>query len=168
MVADFEMRTSRDLTRIARELRQMDDQEIKKRFRRELRAAAQPMVPAVRQAIRQIPSKRGYSASGLRGRLSKAVKLEVKTTGRQAGVRLRVDGRKMPDKQGSLPRLVEGEGVQRGRRVDTRWRHPVYGNREVWVEQPAKPFFYKSLRSLGPRSRASVNRVLDQISRDIT
>lgn len=167
MVAGLELRTGRELKRISRELREMNNKELKKRFSKELRTAAKPMVPAVRAAIRRIPSKQPYRADGLRGRLSRATKLEVRTTGRDAGVRIRVDGRKMPDKQGSLPRLVEGEGVLRGRRVDTRWRHPVFG-RDVWVQQPPKPFFYKTVRSLGLRSRRNVNRVLDQISRDIT
>ncbi|WP_406168877.1 hypothetical protein [Streptomyces sp. NBC_00996] len=167
MVADFQLRTGKDLKRIAAELRRMDDRELKKRLSKELRAAAKPMVPAVRQAIRNIPSKRAYSAAGLRGALSKAVKLEVKTSGKQAGIRLRVDGRKMPNKMGSLPKLMEGEGVQRGRRVDTRWRHPVFG-KDRWVQQPPKPYFFKTVQSLGPRSRQSVNRVLDGISRDIT
>ncbi|MFJ9114484.1 hypothetical protein ACIRJO_02930 [Streptomyces sp. NPDC102394] len=160
MVADFEMRTSRDLQRIARELRRMDDAELKKRFGRELRAAARPMVPAVRQAIRQIPSKQPYSASGLRGRMAKAVKLEVRTTGRQAGVRLRVDGRKMPDHEKSLQAYMEG--------VKRPWRHPVYGNREVWVKQDPSPYFYKTVEPLGMRARQGVNRAIDGITRDIT
>lgn len=159
MVADFEIRSSRELKRTARQLRALNDKELTKRFRKELRAAAKPLVPAVRQGARQIPSKRGYSAEGLRGRLSRAVKLEVKTTGRQVGVRVRVDGRKMPDKQGSLPAYIEGN--------KPRWRHPVYGNREVWVQQPARPFFYKSLRMAGPLARGAVNRVLDGIEREL-
>ncbi|MEV7684463.1 hypothetical protein [Streptomyces bungoensis] len=165
MVADIRLHTSGELRRIATELRRMDDKELKKRFRKELRKAARPMVLAVRQAIRQIPSTRPYSASGLRGQLSKAVKLELRTAGRQAGVRIRMDGRKMD--RGTLPRLVEGEGVERGRRVDTRWRHPVFG-KDVWVQQPPKPYFYKTVQRLGPLSRASVNKVLNQITRDIT
>lgn len=159
MPADFEIRSPRELKRIARELRGLDDKELKKRFRKELRAAAKPLVPAVRQATRQIPSKRPYRADGLRGQLSKAVKLEVKTSGKQAGVRVRVDGRKMPTHMKALPQYVEGN--------KPRWRHPVYG-RDVWVQQDAKPFFYKSLRMAGPLARAAVNRVLTDIERDLT
>jgi hypothetical protein len=49
-----------------------------------------------------------------------------------------------------------------------RWRHPVFGNREVWVNQPSQPYFYNVLRVAGPASRRAVNRVLDGISRDIS
>lgn len=162
------LRDSGDLRRISRELRRMDDKELKKRFRKELRKAAAPLVPKVRASIRSIPAKRGYSAAGLRGRMSRATRLEVKTTGRNAGVAIRVDGRKMPSGQKRLPALMEGEGVQRGRRVDTRWRHPVFGNREVWVQQDSHPYFFPVVGMAGPASRRAVTKVLDGISRDIS
>lgn len=137
----------------------MDNREIKKRFRKELRAAARPLVPKVRASIRSIPSSRSYSPNGLRGALSKATRLEVKTAGRYAGVAIRVDGRKMPSHMKSLPSMVEGK---------KRWRHPVFGNREVWVNQPKHPYFYDVLRVAGPASRRAVSRVLDGITRDIS
>lgn len=131
-----------------------------KRFRKELRSAAKPLVPSVRASIRQIPSKRPYTATGLRGQMSRATGLQVKTAGRQASVVIRVDGRKMPTRAKAVQSYMEG--------IKPRWRHPVYGNRETWVQQPAHPYFYKIVRMGGPRARLAVNRVLDQVSRDIT
>jgi len=148
-----------DLRRISGELRRMDDREVTKRFRKELRAAAAPLVPRVRSSIRSIPSGRGYTPDGLRGSLARATRLEVKTTGKQAGVAIRVDGRKMPSHMRSLPSMVEGK---------KRWRHPVYGNRENWVTQTPHPYFYSVLRTAGPASRRAVSRVLDGITRDIS
>ncbi|MCQ9178951.1 hypothetical protein KMT30_07875, partial [Streptomyces sp. IBSBF 2953] len=58
----LDVRTGDDLRRISRELNRMGDAEIKKRFRKELRAVAQPYVPLVRNSIKSIPSKRPYSA----------------------------------------------------------------------------------------------------------
>ncbi|MBY8342019.1 hypothetical protein LXH13_06120 [Streptomyces spinosirectus] len=160
MVAGFEMRTGKDLKRIGAELRKMDNKQLKKEFGSELRSAAKPMVPAVRAAIRQIPSSRGYSADGLRGRMSKAVKLEVKLTGKQAGVRIRVDGRKMPTHEKALQAYMEG--------LKKPWRHPVYGNKEVWVKQDPSPYFYKTVRPLGTRTRVNVNRAMDRVAKKIT
>lgn len=155
------VRDSGDLRRIARELRAMDDKELKKRLSKELRAAAKPLVPITRKAIRAIPSSRSYRAAGLRGRMSKAVRIEVRPTGKQAGVRIRVDGRKMPANQGSLPAYMEGSKKP--------WRHPTYGNRTAWVTQSAKPYFYKTLRpKAGPLARKAVNRVLTDVSKEIT
>lgn len=149
-----------DLRRISRELKRMDRPEILKRFRKELRAVAKPLVPVVRTSIRGIPSKRAYAADGLRGRLSKATRLEVKTTGSRAQVKIIVDGRKMPSHAGSLPAYMEGKKKP--------WRHPVFGNREVWVaQQPPHPYFYSALRTAGPAARVAVDRAITGITRDI-
>jgi hypothetical protein len=160
VVADLELRTGKDLKRVAAELRRMNNKQLKQEFTKELRAAARPMVPAVRGAIRQIPSKRGYSADGLRGRMSKAVKLEVRTTGRDAGVRIRVDGRKMPAHEKALQSYMEG--------LKKPWRHPVFGNREVWVRQDPKPYFFRTVRPLGLASRVQVNKAIDRVSKKIS
>lgn len=138
----------------------MDNPELKKRFRKELRAAGKPLVPLVRASIRRIPSSRPYSAKGLRGQLSRATGLEVKTTGRQAAVAIRVDGRKMPSKARSVQAYMEG--------TKPRWRHPVFGNTANWVQQPAQPYFFKTMVVAGPRARKAVNRVMDSVSKDIT
>ena len=160
MVAHFEMRTGKDLKRIAPELRRMDNKQLKSEFGRELRAAAKPMVPAVKAAIREIPSKRPYTASGLRGRMTRAVKLEVRTTGRDAGVRIRVDGRKMPSGDKNLQSYMEG--------VKKPWRHPVYGNREVWVKQQPKPYFFKTVDRIGTSARRDVNKAMDRVAKKIS
>ncbi|SHI68468.1 hypothetical protein SAMN05444521_8231 [Streptomyces sp. 3214.6] len=152
------MRTGDDLRRISRELNRMDQPEIKKRFRKELRATAQPFVPLVRNSIKSIPSKRPYSAEGLRGQLARATRIEVRTVGRDAGVAIRVDGRKMPSKMKALPKGMEGT---------KRWRHPVFGNREVWVTQQPHPYFFHVVRPAGVAGRRAASRVVDSITRDI-
>jgi hypothetical protein len=149
-----------DLRRISRELRKMDQKEILKRFRKDLRAAAAPLIPAVRTSIRAIPSKRAYSATGLRGRLSRATTLEVKTAGARANVKIIVTGRKMPDHQKALPAYMEGKRKP--------WRHPVYGNKNNWVQQqPPSPYFYKVVEAKGPAIRAVINHTIANITRDI-
>ena len=159
MVATVQVRTGGDLKRIAAELRIQGNGALKAEFRKTMRTAARPLVPAVRSAIRQIPSSRNYSADGLRGRMSRAVKLEIKTTGIQAGVRLRVDGRKMPDREKALQSYMEG--------VKKPWRHPVYGNRENWVKQDAHPYFYKTVNRFGPATRLNVAKAAEGIARKI-
>lgn len=157
---DFEVRGGADLARIARELRHVSNgREIRKRMVREMRREAVPLVPMVRRAILAIPAK-GEESSGLRARMAKATRLQVRTSGREAGVTIRVDGRKMPPGQGSLPALMEGSKRP--------WRHPVYGNRGNWVVQPSHPYFYRIVRPFGLRARKAVLRVVDSITRDIT
>jgi hypothetical protein len=117
-------------------------------------------VPAVRASIRSIPSGRPYTATGLRGQMSRATTLQVKTVGKQASVVIRVDGRKMPPRGKSVQAYMEG--------TKSPWRHPVYGNTDVWVRQDPSPYFYKVMAAAGPRARVAVTRVLNQVSKDIT
>jgi hypothetical protein len=160
MTSDLGLRHGEDLVRVVRKLKALDDKKVLAQFRAELRIAGKPLVPAVRASIRRIPSKRPYSAAGLRGQMSKATNMQVKTTGRQASVIIRVDGRKMPAKAKAVQSYMEG--------VKPRWRHPVFGNREVWVQQPAQPYFFAVMRTAGPLGRAAVGRVMDKFSKDLT
>jgi hypothetical protein len=157
-VIGLSMRTGEDLRRISRELNRMDNQEVKKRFRKELRAVATPFVPLVRNSIKSIPSKRPYTADGLRAQMAKATRVEVRTVGRDAGVAIRVDGRKMPAKMKALPKGMEGT---------KRWRHPVFGNRENWVNQQPHPYFFHVVRPAAVAGRRAAARVVDSIDRDI-
>jgi hypothetical protein len=150
-----------DLRVISKQLRRMNDKEITRRFRAELRAVAQPLVPVVRQAALDIPVNGESGSTGLRGRLSKSVHLNVRTTGRRAGVSIQADAKRMPSGQKALPAYMEG--------TKPRWRHPVFGREDdPWAQQDAHPWFYPALKSLGVRGRAGVQAVVDSITRDIT
>ncbi len=151
--------TGADLKKIARELRKMDDKEVGKRFRKELRAAAAPFVPAVRSSIASIPVK-GQKSTGLRKRLQKAVTLRVKTTGKNASVSILMSTAKMPDGQKALPAYMEG--------TKPRWRHPVFGDTDNWKQQDSHPYFFPVMRSAGTSARLAVDRMVKQITVDIT
>lgn len=151
--------TGTDLAAVSRKLRKMDDKEITKRFRKELRAAAAPMVPAVRASIGAIPVKGTSGSTGLRQRLKKAVTLRVRTTGKNAQVSILMSTAKMPAGQKSLPAMMEGT---------KRFRHPVFGNEDVWVAQESHAFFFPVVRKLGPASRVAAAAVVKGIERDTT
>lgn len=153
--------TGTDLASVSRKLRKMDDKEITKRFRKELRAAAAPMVPAVRASIGAIPVKGTSGSTGLRQRLKKAVTLRVRTAGKNAQVSILMSTAKMPAGQRALPAYMEG--------TKPHWRHPVFGE---WVEgqrdQPSHPYFFPVVRKLGPASRVAAAAVVKGIERDTT
>jgi len=168
---------SGDLKAVNKALKQLEDgKEIRKQLSRELREIARPLVPRVRQAWLAAPSKglvgrKTYDpatgwATGrgpdLRVLLAKATRTEVRLTGKSAGVTVRTDGRKMPDHMKALPGYAEG--IRR-----RPWRHPVFGDREVWVQQPPFPRFYQAVQ---PDEAAAVQaveravlRVMNQIVR---
>lgn len=144
------------LRTVARRLRDMDDRKAGALFRRELRAAAAPLVPAVRASIGKIPSKSGGPRRGqLRRDMQRATKLYVRTSGPLTGVVIMVDGRKMPAGEKSLPAYEEG--------TKPHWRHPVFGK---WLpgqaDQPPHPYFYSTVRPLGVFSRAAVGRAMSR------
>lgn len=154
------LRTSgKDLRVLSAELRRQGDREIKRKMSRQLRASAAPMVPAVRASIAAIPVKGTSGSTGLRQRLQKATRLKVRTTGREAQVTILVDPKRMPPGQMALPQAMEGL---------KRWRHPVFGDRAVWVTQEPHAYFFRVVRPLGIASRVAVAKVIRDITREIT
>lgn len=172
------VRSAVELRTIARELKEMGDRKVLAQFRRELRIAAAPLVPAVRASIAHIPVtttdkpyrpkglKAGQAWSGgerasLRSLLMRATRLYIRTGGRLTGIVIMVDGRKMPPGMRNLQKYMEG--------TKPHWRHPVFGH---WVagmpDQPAHPYFYPVVDKLGPLSIVAVDRACRRITNDIT
>jgi hypothetical protein len=78
-------------------------------------------------------ARRANRATSLRAAAAGALTLEVRerpsARARESGVRIRMRAGKMPGDQKRLPK-----NMNRGR-----WRHPVFGNKEVWVSQQTDP-----------------------------
>lgn len=157
MAQQFEVRTGPELARVVAELKRAGAGAIVKQLRTELRAAAAPIVPAVRASIAAIPSNNPNPH--LRKEMQRATKLSFVTTGKDAGMVIRVDGRKMPDGEGSLPAYMEG--------TKKPWRHPVFGNRDNWVVQDAHPYFYKIVKSFGVAARTAMDATMKTISEEV-
>lgn len=55
-------------------------------------------------------------------------------------------------------------GNKGARRAQSKFRHPVFGNKDVWVDQPTRPFLmpavHSHLRDVMPQLESCVNRVL--------
>lgn len=168
---------SGDLKAISLALRHhADGKRLRKELVEELKETARPLVPRVQSAWRSSPPFEGQRSRtrraqpDLRELLAQATWVQVRLTGREAGVRVRTDGRKMPSGMKSLPRLVEGLGHKVDRRPG-RWRHPVFGDRDTWVSQRPRPRFYDTVASwpgeLEARRRvvAAIDKVFDDIER---
>jgi hypothetical protein len=123
----------------------MTDPELKKSLRKRLLSLAKPIVDDVKHAEMNIPSKRGKVGDtrkkkgetlGLRASLAAATKADFNGTGRGAVLHIRVSGTRFVSVSGrsrTLPYYMEG-------RRKRAWRHPVYGNRNNWIEQEKHPF----------------------------
>ena len=152
MADDFTIRGAEEFIRLSKALKHAGQTELRKELNRSLRAAAKPLIPKARaEALRRLPSK-----GGLAKQVSKEpMRVQVRTGATTAGVRI-VVGRK-----------------QGGARAANRGfiRHPVFGNREVWVDQkvPAD-WFDEPLTKSAPEVRraleGAMNDIAEQVVRD--
>jgi hypothetical protein len=155
------------LRTISRELRAMDDAKVTGIFKKRLTDAAGPFVPAVRASALAIPVKVDGRHTGLRARIAAcAAVASWQDAPREVAVAVEIQPQHMPDREKSLPLLMQGVGV--GRRGDSRWRHPVFGrNKDPWVQQPPHPYFFQAAGGFGRAAGAAMQRALDDITRQI-
>lgn len=151
----FQVKQSQhDLTDLARQLRKVGDAKaIRRELTSGLRKGTKPAVNAVKASALGLPSK-GTRPPVLRARMARATSAQVRTTGRQAGVRVRVRRTTMGDKA-ALPR-VTNEGS---------WRHPVF-SRKVFVTQTSRRgWFDDANRYSAVPVRREIKNVLNDIER---
>jgi hypothetical protein len=157
------IRDAGDLKAINKALKKAaDGKEIRKQLGKQLRGQIRPMVASVKAAWLSAPS-RGHASSArarrgqpdLRKLLARATAGQVRFTGKEAGVRVRTDGRKMPSGSRALPTYAEG--------TKRPWRHPVFGDREVWVTQQKFPRFYEAVQPNEAQARRQVIEAVDQV-----
>jgi hypothetical protein len=170
-MAQVEIR-SNDLKQLGKDFRQASNgKELRKAFNKQVSGVLRPVAAEVRAAYLAAPSHGHGSASrarqgqpDLRGLLAKSTVMQVRTSGRQAGVRIAVRGKKMPSGMRSLPRYFEGEPTTAGR---GRWRHPVFGDRTRWVQQPSRRTFEPVVSPHLPQVAAAVQRARDEVARKL-
>lgn len=125
-----------------------------------LRKAMEPIRDKARAEIMSMPSgglRRG--GAPLRASIAREVRAEVRIDAREPGARLVAGNNSIPRGFKQAPRRTV---AARG------WRHPVFGNKNVWVTQPGKRgWFYRPQRS-GERSyREAVAKVLKEMAQRI-
>lgn len=131
-------------------------QAIRKELNSGLRDATRPAVLAVKAEARSLPA-RGPKSTGLRRRMAAATSAQIRTGARNPTVRVRVSRARMGE-QAALPKLID----------QYKWRHPVYGNTEVWVNQYGKfRWFEKATESVADVVRKEVLRTIDRIERKL-
>lgn len=110
--------TGPEWKRVAAALRAVDER-LDHEFRAELRDAAEVLARRTQQEVMKIPSRHN-DPSGLRSRVAKGVGVKMAPSGVQITASMNYkDERNLP----AYLDLMAG------------WRHPVFGNRSVWVHQ---------------------------------
>lgn len=158
---------SSDLARVAKELRRAGRKDVLKEASARARAELRPVVGELRAAIRATPGGTGDQRSararqarprGLRDAEARGVQIKVNLSGRDVGIRIRIDTRHFPDGEKQLARYREGELP--------RWRSPNWG-RDEWKQQRAYPVFYPTIRPHVPRLRAGMRRLVDDLETEL-
>ncbi len=133
---------------------------VKAEAAKELQRAAPPVLAAVRAEVRTasfpaVPSKgSGRESSGLREHLADSTVTRPFGT----GVRFVV-----ADPRGqTLARYTEGVAYH------TRWRHPVFGNVERWVQQKADPWFFPTIRAARGTFEGAIERAIRRIAQRLS
>jgi hypothetical protein len=122
MTDDFQITGADDFLRLSKALKAAGNVELRKGLTKGLREGAKPLIPLTRAAARaQLPSR-----GGLADLIAKAPQRVQVRTGGRPGVRL-VVGKNKGGARGADQGLI---------------RHPVFGNRGVWVEQRVTPEWF--------------------------
>lgn len=117
---------------------------VPRELRKELR-------PHIRTAAQKLQAKVQQNASWS-SRIPAATKVKVSFASRSGGVTVYVDSNAAPH-----ARPLEF-GSQGRSNVN---RHPVFGNRGVWVDQPARPFFMNAARESEPQVVNEIQKAID-------
>jgi hypothetical protein len=122
------------LQELARAMRQESDgKELRKDLIKELRGVLEPAKTEAKSSIMGMSTAGMSSSPNLRKAVAQKVTVQARLSGKSTGVRLRA--RKTPNVRGF---------VNAPKRLNRRtgWRHPVRGNRDIWVAQMGKPEWF--------------------------
>jgi hypothetical protein len=154
--------TARELAALRKKLRAAGN-ELSRDMNRSLRLAAQPALVAGRAAARDLPSRSTGQRRDSRGRytvdtrprlraeIARAMRTKISTQRGETMLRIAVPKKPLGNR-GRLPQLMN-----RGA-----WRHPVMGNREVWVDQRSRAgWFDDAMKSVTSQVKKDVEFSLE-------
>ena len=148
-MADLSITGADKLTKVAKALKQAGDKELSKELYSALNRATKPMrAEAKKSAERRLPR-----AGGLNKRVARARMSTRRRAGKNPGVKIVATGMQQ------LALMDQG-----------RLRHPVWGNRGRWVNQPipeAEGWFTEPMQEGKQTAQREIVRSLDQVAKKL-
>ncbi|WP_260859785.1 hypothetical protein [Streptomyces cupreus] len=137
-----------------------DGKELRKELAKNMREALKPGAAEAKSSIMAMPSSGLMStAPALRSAVAKKIRPEVKLGGRWSGARVKAFKTKNVRGFPNAPKRLNRAGG---------WRHPVYGNREVWVQQHGKvDWFDRAFQGREGLYKAAVEQAMEDMARRI-
>lgn len=150
---------------LQRRLRRAGNENLRRSMQRRIRRAAEPLRDDLKRTVRTIPITGNGNPTGggpapakppLRAAIAAGIRISVRTTGGGAGARIWIDRSALPADFKDAPEKTNGG-----------WRHPTFGNKRGRGWQPShSPLWWpNTIQKHGPRMRAEVQRVLDDVRR---
>lgn len=139
--------------------REEDGKELRKELAKNMREALKPGATEAKSSIMAMSSAGLRTAPALRASIARKIRPEVKLGGRWSGARIKAF--KTKNIRG-FPNAPKRTNRASG------WRHPVYGNREVWVHQRGKvDWFDRAFQGREGHYKAGVEQAMEDMARRI-
>jgi len=135
-----------------------DGKELRKELAKNMREALKPGAQQAKDSIMGMVSLHGATPA-LRTSIARKIRPEVKLGGRWSGARVKAF--KTKNIRG-FPNAPKRTNRASG------WRHPVYGNRDVWVHQRGKlEWFDRAFRGREGLYKQAVEQAMEDMARRI-
>lgn len=122
--------TPQNLRNISRALRAEEDgKELRKELTRNMREALKPGAAEAKSGIMSMGSATPHGGPALKSAIARKIRPEARISGKFPGAKIKAF--KTPNIRGFA------NAAKRTNRASG-WRHPLFGNREVWVQQHGK------------------------------
>lgn len=140
-----------DLERLGRQLKELGDKELRRELFRGFARATKPLKADVkRSAVRSLPHRGGLNQWVADAKIATRTRVSGKSVG------VRIAGSRSNKQQ----RKSDLNAINRGR-----LRHPVFGNRKVWVTQQVTPgWFTVPLVAGADVVRTELVQVMDDVA----
>lgn len=152
--------THEGLAALTRAIRAEEDgKQLRKELARNMREVLKPGAAEAKSSIMAMSSAGLQTAPALRSSIARKIRPEVKLGGRWSGARVKAF--KTKNVRG-FPNAPKRTNRASG------WRHPVYGNREQWVQQRGKvDWFDRSFEGRTNVYRGAVEQAMEDMARRI-
>lgn len=147
-MTDFDITGADDFLRLSKALKAAGRTEMRKELHKGLRVAAKPLIPKARaEALARLPQRGGLA----RQVAKEPARVQVRT-GRTPGVRIVVGKKRGGARQANRGFI----------------RHPVFGNRNVWVSQKVPPgWFDDPMRASAPAIRRDLADAIEAVAAQV-
>lgn len=139
--------------RLKRELDKFDPA-ITRALRKRIRNAGDVAAQAVKDSLGNKPPEGGADPAGFRLALAQATKVRVSFSARAAGVQIATTSSGLPNEQKPLLAAYNKKKMI---------RHPLFGDKSQWFEQPGRPYFGAAIQKVMDKALANeIRAALDE------